>query len=161
MTNLKTLNNKVIIVLKSYKNNHQKIQEILEEFLVSFDKEDGLNKNSTPLDKLLQGVKKTDNILIREWFKRVSNTVVYLKADKKYVLKYSEDNIVLNDNFGTLKWCELAKKADITFKDSYKNIEEALKAGNKYFEKAIKTVKTDDEKKQLKDMFYSFMASCK
>ena len=52
MINTNKLNTKIKTFLNTYKNQSSKLQEILEDFVDSFNSPDGLNKNSTPLSTL-------------------------------------------------------------------------------------------------------------
>lgn len=135
--------------VKSYKNQATKLQEILDEFFASFNDENGLNKNSTPLSNLLKGIRKTDAELVKKYIKKVSNAQVYLKDNGNYTLKLVGDELILNDVYGTIKWNDLAEHAIVIVPDHYKSMSEAIKATGKTLEKALKTVQSDEDRDDL------------
>lgn len=150
MKTLAELNVLVKNILTSDKKRNQKIQEFLESFVESFN--EPLNYNATPISNLVKGLKKTDAILVKVWFGEVTNAKLYLNAKENYTVKYNkaEDKALkTTDKFKQLTWYELAKRAEVTVKDYYKDLEEAKKRIKSTFEKAMNTAKTPAERALL------------
>jgi hypothetical protein len=148
----KKLNTKIKTFLNTYKNQSNKLQEILEDFVDNFNSPDGLNKNSTPLSTLLQGLRKTDASLVKMWVKEVTNANVYLKANGNYVLKIDGSELVTNEKYKVLKWNDLDKEVTVVKLDYYKSMEQALKALETTLPKVYKTCKTEEDKKQVEEL---------
>lgn len=159
MVNTKQLTARINGYIKGYKTSANNLQQILIDFIDSFNAEDGLNKNSTPLSNLLKGLRKTDAELVKAYIKKVTNAQVYLNGKGNYTLKIEGDELTTNENYAETKWFDLAEKAVVIVKDYYKNIDEALKATDKTLVKAINTIKTAEEKKQLLDAISERLAT--
>lgn len=154
---LKELNTIAINLTKRNKAFNGDAQTFLVKFIDNYNT--ALSFNSTPLSKLLKGIKKTDARLIMEYFKRVTNAVLWLNAKKEYVIKYvnSDDKeLKTNDNYATLKWYDLASKATVTIKDEYANITAASKALESVLTKAFNTAHNDADKKTLMDIIKNY-----
>lgn len=144
---LNDLNKLVKNILISDKKRNDKIQEFLTAFVESFNTE--LTYNATPLSTLVKGLKKTDAALVKQWFSEVTNAKLYLNNKENYVVKYNlatDTQLQTTDKFTTLKWYDLAKKAEVQFKDYYKDLEEAKKRVLSTFEKAFNTCKDPSER---------------
>lgn len=152
MINASKLNTKIKTFLNTYKNQANKLQEILEDFVDSFNSPDGLNKNSTPLSTLLQGLRKTDASLVKLWVKEISNANVYLKANGNYVLKIDGEQLETNEKYKVLKWNELDKEVTVVKLDYYKSMEQALKALETTLPKVYKTCKNEEDKKKVEEL---------
>ena len=150
MMTAKKLNTSITNFLRGYKNSTKTLQTILENFIDSFNAEDGLNKNSTPLDTLLKGLRKTDSALVKMYLSEVTNAKVYLNGKGNYTLKIDGTELVTNDKYGTIQWNNMEKNVVVMSVDYYKNMTEALKQTEKTLTKAIKTARTDEEIQQLK-----------
>lgn len=150
MTTAKQLNISITNFLRGYKNSAKTLQTIIENFIDSFNAEDGLNKNSTPLDTLLKGLRKTDSALVKMYISEVTNAKVYLNAKGNYTLKIDGNELVTNDKYETLQWNNMERNVIVISVDYYKNMTEALKQTEKTLTKAIKTARTDEEIQQLK-----------
>lgn len=150
MYNTSQLNKKISGFLTGYKNSAKTLQGILEDFIESFNAEDGLNHNTTPLDKLLKGIRKTDAVLVKLYIAEVTNAKVYLNVKGNYVLKIDGQQLETNDKYGTINWNNMERNVVVMSVDYYKSMAEALKATEKTLEKAKKTARTDEELAQLK-----------
>lgn len=150
MLNTSQLNKKITGFLTGYKNSAKTLQGILEDFIESFNASDGLNKNSTPLDKLLKGIRKTDAVLVKLYMAEVTNAKVYLNAKGNYILKIEGSELTTNEKYGTINWNNMERNVVVMSMDYYKSMAEALKATEKTLAKAIKTARTDEELAQLK-----------
>lgn len=150
MTTVKQLNKSISNFLRGYKNSTKSLQQILENFIDSFNDSDGLNHNSTPLDTLLKGLRKTDATLVKMYIAEVTNAKVYLNAKGNYTMKIDGTELVTNDKYGTIQWNNMEKNVVVMSVDYYKNMQEALKYTEKTLAKAIKTARTDEEIQQLK-----------
>lgn len=150
MATVKQLNTSISNFLRGYKNSTKALQTILENFIDSFNAKDELNKNSTPLDTLLKGLRKTDSALVKMYIAEVTNAKVYLNAKGNFTLKIDGSELVTNDKYGTLQWNNMERNVVVMSVDYYKNMAEALKQTEKTLTKAIKTARTDEEIQQLK-----------
>lgn len=150
MVNVKQLNKSISGFLTGYKKSAKTLQSIIENFIDSFNAEDGLNKNSTPLDTLLKGLRKTDAVLVKLYIAEVTNAKVYLNAKGNHTLKIDGTELVTNDKYGTIQWNNMERNVVVMSLDYYKTMAEALKATEKTLTKAIKTARTDEELAQLK-----------
>lgn len=150
MTDIKTLNKQITSFLTGYKNSAKTMQTILENFINSYNLPDGLNKNSTPLDKLLKGIRKTDCELVKIYIKTVTNAKVYLNAKGNYTLKLDGAELTTNEKFETTCWNDAHDKVVVTPVEYYNNMKQALAQTEKTLNKAFKTARTDDEVGQLK-----------
>ena len=148
--NVSQLNKSITGFLTGYKNSSKTLQKILEDFIESYNLPDGLNKNSTPLDRLLKGLRKTDAVLVKLYIAEVTNAKLYINAKGNYTLKLEGEALETNDKYGTITWNNMEKSVTVVQNDYYKSMQEALKATEKTVTKAIKTARTDDELKELK-----------
>lgn len=148
--NVSQLNKSITGFLTGYKNSSKTLQKILEDFIDSYNLPDGLNKNSTPLDRLLKGLRKTDAVLVKLYIAEVTNAKLYINAKGNYTLKLDGEALETNDKYGTITWNNMEKAVTVVQNDYYKSMQEALKATEKTITKAIKTARTDDELKELK-----------
>lgn len=148
--NVTQLNKSITGFLTGYKNSAKTLQKILEDFIESYNLPDGLNKNSTPLDRLLKGLRKTDAVLVKLYIAEVTNAKLYINAKGNYTLKLDGGELETNDKYGTISWNNMEKEVTVVPNDYYKSMQEALKATEKTITKAIKTARTDEELKELK-----------
>lgn len=156
MTTLKDMNKLATAIITSDKKRNQNIDSFLRLFVTSYNTD--LNFNASPIDKIIKGLKKTDTALIKEWFAQVTNAKLYLNSKKNYVVKYNnaeDTTLTTTAAFETLTWYDLAKKAEVTIKDSYKDLEEAKKRMLQTLEKALNTAKNPEERETLIDFFKS------
>lgn len=151
MVNVTTLNQTITGFLTGYKNSAKTLQKILEDFIESYNLPDGLNKNSTPLDRLLKGLRKTDSALVKLYIAEVTNAKLYLNAKGNYTLKIDGEALETNDKYGTISWNNMEKTVTVVQNDYYKSMTEALKATEKTLAKAIKTARTAEELTELKN----------
>ena len=126
-------------------------QNTVDEILTNYESK--LGSNSTPLSKILHGLKKTDATLIKMYVETVTNAHIGLNDKNKLVIKLPKDTLLtLNENFGHITWYELAKDTKTIKKDHYDNLEQAIKAYRKWFEKAIMTCQKDEDIDKLYTM---------
>lgn len=131
-------------ILLDDKTRNETVQGILEEFIDNYETK--LGCNSTPLSKLLHGLKKTDATLIKMYVETVTNAKIGLNDKNRLVIKLAKDiHLETNDNYGHITWFELAKDTKTIKKDHYDNLEQAIRAYKKWFEKAILTCEKDDD----------------
>lgn len=150
MVNVTQLNRSISGFLAGYKKSAKTLQTILENFIDSFNDANGLNHNSTPLDTLLKGLRKTDAVLVKMYIAEVTNAKVYINAKGNHTLKIEGTELTTNDKYGTVQWNNMERNVVIMSMDYYKSMAEALKATEKTLAKAIKTARTDEELEQLK-----------
>lgn len=137
-------------ILVNDKERNDKIQSFIEMFVDNYNGE--LSHNATPLSKLVKGLKKTDAILVKEYFASVTNGRLYLNAKENYTVKYNEateTELKTNERYKVTKWYELAKKAEVVIKDYYDSIEKAKKAIDNTLMKALNTAKTPAEREDV------------
>ena len=138
-------------ILLNDKARNETVQNILEEFIDNYETK--LGCNSTPLSKLLHGLKKTDATLIKMYVETVTNAKIGLNDKNRLVIKLAKDtHLETNDNYGHITWFELAKDTKTIKKDHYDNLEQALRAYKKWFEKAILTCKEESDLDELYKM---------
>lgn len=150
MAKIDELNKLVKNILINDKKRNSNIQDFLKLFVDSYNSD--LNFNATPLSDLIKGLKKTDASLVKQWFAEVTNAKLYLNVKKNYVVKYNnaeDKTLVTNEQYTTLNWYDLAKKAEVTFKDYYKDLEEAKKRIDATLEKALNTAKNPEERAEI------------
>lgn len=142
---------KVDEILVNDKARNETIQEVLCTFIDNYETE--LGHNSTPLSKLLHGLKKTDATLVKMYVETVTNAKIGLNDKNKLVIKLPEDTALeTNEAYETLTWFDLAKDTKTIRKDHYDNLEQAVRAYKKWFEKAILTVEKKEDMKTLETM---------
>ena len=150
MADLNTLNKLVKNILVNDKKRNENIQEFLNIFVESFNTE--LTFNASPISDLIKGLKKTDASLVKQWFAEVKNAKLYLNVKKNYTVKYNnaeDKTLVTNEQYKTLNWYDLAKKAEVVFKDYYKDLAEAKKRIDSTLEKALNTAKNPAEREEI------------
>ena len=151
MVSVTELNKSITGFLTGYKNSTKTLQTILENFIESYNLPDGLNKNSTPLDRLLKGLRKTDSALVKLYIAEVTNAKLYINAKGNYTLKIEGESLETNDKYGTIQWNNMEKNVAVIVSDYYKSMQEALKQTEKTLTKAIKTARTAEELTELKN----------
>ena len=150
MKNTTQLNKMVKSILNSDKKIKENIQKFIIDFLESFCSPEGLNKNSTPLNTLLKGLKQKDVMLIAKYVKTISNAHIALNKDNNFVLKI-KDAIIFNDNVSTLKWYDTIKTEKTEENENkFKSLDNAFKSIDKLFEKALNTCESEKDKELLK-----------
>lgn len=142
---------KVDDILVNDKARNETIQEVLTAFIDNYNTT--LAQNSTPLSKLLHGLKKTDATLVKMYVETVTNAKIGLNDKNKLVIKLKKDEqLETNEAYTTLTWYDLAKDTKTIRKDHYDNLEQAVRAYKKWFEKAILTTTTQEDYKTLESM---------
>ena len=142
---------KVDEILVNDKARNETIQEVLTSFIDNYN--DKLGQNSTPLSKLLHGLKKTDATLVKMYVETVTNAKIGLNDKNKLVIKLKKDEqLETNEAYTVLTWYDLAKDTKTIRKDHYDNLEQAVRAYKKWFEKAILTVEKKEDMKTLETM---------
>ena len=142
---------KVDEILVNDKARNETIQEVLTSFIDNYN--DKLGQNSTPLSKLLHGLKKTDATLVKMYVETVTNAKIGLNDKNKLVIKLKKDEqLETNEAYTTLTWYDLAKDTKTIRKDHYDNLEQAVRAYKKWFEKAILTVENKEQMATLDSM---------
>lgn len=142
---------KVDEILVNDKARNETIQEVLTSFIDNYN--DKLGQNSTPLSKLLQGLKKTDATLVKMYVETVTNAKIGLNDKNKLVIKLKKDEqLETNEAYTVLTWYDLAKDTKTIRKDHYDNLEQAVRAYKKWFEKAILTVENKEQMATLDSM---------
>lgn len=142
---------KVDEILINDKARNESIQEILTVFIDNYNTT--LAQNSTPLSKLLHGLKKTDATLVKMYVETVTNAKIGLNDKNRLVIKLKKDEALeTNEAYETLTWYDLAKDTKTIKKDHYDNLEQAVRAYKKWFEKAILTVENKEDMKTLESM---------
>lgn len=142
---------KVDEILVNDKARNETIQEVLTSFIDNYN--DKLGQNSTPLSKLLHGLKKTDATLVKMYVETVTNAKIGLNDKNKLVIKLKKDEqLETNEAYTVLTWYDLAKDTKTIRKDHYDNLEQAVRAYKKWFEKAILTVENKEQMATLDSM---------
>lgn len=147
---VETLNKLAEEILVNDKERNNKLQQFVELFIDNFNTE--LTHNATPLSNLVKGLKKTDAVLIKEYFANVTNARLYLNAKGNYTVKYNtttDTDLTTNDKYKVTKWYELAKKAEVIIKDHYDSIDKAKKALDNTILKALNTAKNPEEREEI------------
>lgn len=137
------------------KNFNKDVHNFLEKFINNFNDVDKLNKNTTPLALLLDGLRKTDVKLISKWFELVTNAKVSTNSMGHYTLKFDEKNkertLILTGGYnfkdeGLIRWYHadavLGTEEKKEPAESYKDMKTAIKNLSSTLEKSIKTCKT-------------------
>lgn len=147
---LTSLVKRVDKVLTDDKERNKTIQSILTDFIDNYS--DALGENSTPLSKLLHGLKRTDATLVKMYVEEVTNAKIGLNDKNRLVIKLEKDTkLETNENYGVITWYDLAKDTKTVKKDHFDSIDQALRAYRKWFEKAIITCESKTMLKQLRD----------
>lgn len=147
---IEALNKLAEEILVNDKERNNKLQQFVELFIDNFNTE--LTHNATPLSNLVKGLKKTDAVLIKEYFASVTNARLYLNAKGNYTVKYNiaaDTDLTTNDKYKVTKWWELAKKAEVIVKDYYDSIDKAKKALDNTILKALNTAKNPEEREEI------------
>lgn len=122
------------------KARDERIQDFLFDFLSSYNDPDLLAKNSTPLSHLLKGLKRTDATLIKIYIEEVTNAKIGLNDKNKLVIKLEKDqDLDFIEDWTALKWYDMAKDTVTVRKESYDDINQAIKAYKKWCRKVAKS----------------------
>lgn len=137
--NLAKMKTKVTALLNRNKTFNDDVQTLIDNFIKKY--ETTLSKDSSELDRFLKGIRQTDKQLLLAYFERVTNATLQKNKKGNYVVRYNEDETELktNENFDTMYWYDLAKKANVTIRDKFVDIDTCLKSFETFFEKLKKS----------------------
>lgn len=153
------INKEVTNLLKSYKNTSSRIQVVLEAIIDNYNSPDGLNHNSTPLNNLLKGLRKTDVELVKIYIKTVTNAVVYINAKGNFTLKLADNatDLLTNEKYATMCWNDTADKVKVVPKEYFGSLKAAMTALDNTLPKAFKTARGAEELKELLDKVHEHL----
>ncbi len=148
------LNIKVTGILRRDRKWKDDVQKVLDDFVLGY--ETALSQNAQPVDRLLKGLRKTDETLIKEWFKRVTNGMLIKNNKGNYTVKTDLEGsakkpLTHNEKFETLSWYALAEKSETTINDSFATDEKAIKAFESFFNKVVKSNFDKQKIRNIKD----------
>ena len=151
------LNAKVTGVLRRDRKWKDDVQKILDDFVLGY--ETALSQNANPMDRLLKGLRKTDETLIKEWFKRVTNGMLIKNSKGNYTVKTTDEHpLTKNNDFETLSWYALAKDSETTINDSFADDEKAIKAFENFWKKVVKSNFDKQKIRNIKDKIDTLFA---